>query len=466
MNIGGAGAALASHDHSTTGPHHGVATTATPPNLHSGAVTSPVVAITHSADGQGVLEAGSDGAVYAFGDATNVGSMSGTPLSRPVVGMASTPSGNGYWMAASDGGIFNFGNAAFYGSTGAMRLNNPVVGIAATPDGGGYWLVASDGGIFAFGDAGFFGSTGAMRLNRPVVGMTSSPTGNGYRLVASDGGLFSFGDAAFYGSGGNLTFSSPIVGMSTTPDGAGYWMVAAHGGVLHYGDAWPQGVNSGQASSTAAPPPAVSSVSSSPAASGNPASYTFENTNADGTPVRYNACAPIHYVLNSSEAPPGALAMVQQAISALSGATGINFVYDGASSEFPSLERNWGTLANPAPVLIAWEHQGQTDFLNAPGDAGEGGSAYAPNSAGQNVYLSGAVALDAGTSLAPGRTYPSNWEPLLLHELGHVMGLGHTQDPYQIMHPSFTANSPDHYNAGDLTGLRLLGASQGCVSTN
>ncbi|HEX2851009.1 MAG TPA: IPT/TIG domain-containing protein, partial [Acidimicrobiales bacterium] len=115
--------------------------------------------------------AGSDGSVYAFGDAAALGDTAGAPLNLPVVGMAGTPSGDGYWLVASDGGIFAFGDAAFHGSTGAIRLNRPIVGMASTPSGDGYWLVATDGGIFAFGDAAFYGSTGDIHLNSPIVGM-------------------------------------------------------------------------------------------------------------------------------------------------------------------------------------------------------------------------------------------------------------------------------------------------------
>jgi hypothetical protein len=70
----------------------------------------------------------------------------------------------------SDGGVFAFGDAGYYGSTGAIRLAMPVVSMAATPDGRGYWLVGSDGGVFAFGTAPYYGSTGATRLARAVVG--------------------------------------------------------------------------------------------------------------------------------------------------------------------------------------------------------------------------------------------------------------------------------------------------------
>ena len=156
---------------------------------------------------------------------------------KPIVAMAATPDGQGYWLVGSDGGVFAYGDANFYGSTGAIHLNEPIVGMAATPDGRGYWLVASDGGIFTFGDAAFYGSTGAIHLNEPIVGMAPTPDGQGYWLVASDGGIFTFGDAAFYGSTGAIHLNEPIVGMAPTPDGQGYWLVASDGGIFTYGDA-------------------------------------------------------------------------------------------------------------------------------------------------------------------------------------------------------------------------------------
>jgi subtilisin family serine protease len=180
---------------------------------------------------------GSDGGIFAFGDARFLGSTGAVRLNKPIVGMAATPAGAGYWLVASDGGIFAFGDGGFFGSTGAVRLNRPIVGMAPTPSGRGYWLVASDGGIFAFGDAGFFGSTGAVPLNKPIVGMTSTPTGQGYWLVASDGGIFAFGDARFSGSTGAVPLNKPIVGMASTPTGRGYWLVASDGGIFAFGDA-------------------------------------------------------------------------------------------------------------------------------------------------------------------------------------------------------------------------------------
>jgi hypothetical protein len=85
--------------------------------------------------------------------------------------MAPTRTGKGYWLVGSDGGIFAYGDAVFYGSVGGAEQKKPIVAITATPFGKGYWLVASDGGVFAYGDARFLGSTGGVHLNQPIVGL-------------------------------------------------------------------------------------------------------------------------------------------------------------------------------------------------------------------------------------------------------------------------------------------------------
>jgi Cu/Zn superoxide dismutase len=156
----------------------------------------------------------SDGGIFAYGDASFLGSTGGMKLAKPVVGMAATPSGDGYWVVASDGGIFAYGDAPFLGSTGSLKLNQPVVGLAPTPSGQGYWLAAADGGVFAFGDAVLRGSLGGQKLNSPIVAMAATTTGDGYWLFAADGGVFAFGDAAFMGSTGGTRLNKQIVGAA------------------------------------------------------------------------------------------------------------------------------------------------------------------------------------------------------------------------------------------------------------
>jgi hypothetical protein len=209
-------------------------------------LSSPVVGMAATPDGEGYWLVTRRGAVHRFGSARSYGSATSLPLAAPAVGMVSTPGGRGYWIATSDGGVFTFGDAGFHGSMGGRRLNAPIIAVVAAPDGEGYWLVAADGGIFTFGSARFYGSTGAMRLNAPVVGMAAVPDGEGYWLVAADGGIFSFGSARFFGSTGAMRLVQPVVGMAATGDGRGYWLAARDGGVFTFGRASFEGSAAGR----------------------------------------------------------------------------------------------------------------------------------------------------------------------------------------------------------------------------
>ena len=208
--------------------------TSAPTSITVGPTLFGAVGMAATPDGGGYWIARSDGAVSAFGDAADYGSMFGQALNKPIVGIAATHDGGGYWLVASDGGIFSFGDATFYGSTGSIHLNKPIVGMTATPDGKGYYFVASDGGVFTYGDAVFQGSMGSTPLNQPVVGMAVDGATGGYWLVAADGGIFSF-NAPFLGSTGSIRLNKPIVGMEAAPDGSGYRFVASDGGVFCYG---------------------------------------------------------------------------------------------------------------------------------------------------------------------------------------------------------------------------------------
>ena len=192
------------------------------------------------APSKGYWQVGSDGGIFAFGQAPFEGSTGGKKLNQPVIGMAPTPDGGGYWLVAKDGGVFNFGSASFYGSLPGLKVKvSNVVGIAANADGGGYWLVAKDGGVFGFGDAKYFGSLPALNVKvSDIVGIAPTSDGNGYWLVAKDGGVFGFGDAKYFGSLPALNVKvSNVVGIAPTSDGNGYWLVGSDGGVFNFGDA-------------------------------------------------------------------------------------------------------------------------------------------------------------------------------------------------------------------------------------
>ena len=228
------------------------------------------------------------------------------------------------------------------------------------------------------------------------------------------------------------------------------------------------GVAAGKHSTVAEPAPRVQAASaqvSPPPAPAPVATGDFAFLAHDGDrPVRYDPCTPIHYIVNLTRAPAGASTDVRQAIAELSQATGLTFVADGTTDEVPMAHR--GMQKNSRypgwpPVLIAWVDPAQSDLLSG-GAIGEGGSTWIGNP-GSEVYVTGIVAIDAtqNRKLAPGFGGDSVGS-VLLHELGHVVGLDHVADATQIMYATVTGK-PAVYGQGDLAGLSELGRSHGCL---
>jgi sugar lactone lactonase YvrE len=189
---------------------------------------------TPSFNGYWILD--NRGSVFPFGDAAALGRVPASELRKgeKVTSLSSTPSGKGYWIFTNRGRVFPVGDATHFGDEADVDLNGPVLNSVATPSGLGYYMVASDGGVFTHGDARFHGSMGATPLNAPVESLVPNGDRAGYWLVASDGGIFSFGSSPFRGSMGDKKLNKPVVGMVRY--GNGYLMVAADGGIFNFSD--------------------------------------------------------------------------------------------------------------------------------------------------------------------------------------------------------------------------------------
>ena len=186
-----------------------------------------------------------------------------------------------------------------------------------------------------------------------------------------------------------------------------------------------------------------------------------------GQPLRWNPCEPIHYVVNLGPAPAGSLGDVQDAVFRVAGITGITFEYEGLSDEFPSPDRD---LVQPdrygdrwAPVLIAWVDPRASAFDFEP-DGHDAAAIASPFAApGTGVLVSGVIVLNAVDPNPPGFTLPGDQGPVLLHELAHVLGLGHVKQRGELMEPY--GGGVTDYGPGDLEGLSRLGRGSGCLTT-
>lgn len=197
-------------------------------------------------------------------------------------------------------------------------------------------------------------------------------------------------------------------------------------------------------------------------------SYVFIEGASKDHFVAYDPCRPIHYVTRPDNGPAGGRALITQAVAAASKATGLVFIDDGETTEAYRDDRSpyqpdrYGKRW--APVLFVWATRAeQPKFVvsRAPvvkNVAGLGGSQSIEGASGSRVFVSGTVQLNAPV-LSETMTRPNGRalvQAVVEHEIGHVLGLGHVQDPTQLMYEN-TQSGITTYQPGDLAGLAKLG---------
>lgn len=205
------------------------------------------------------------------------------------------------------------------------------------------------------------------------------------------------------------------------------------------------------------------------AAAGATAGFAVSLENADGDPVRLDPCHTYDYVVQRGGLDAEtAAAEVGAGFAALEEATGIAFRFAGFTDErfpHPADPREPPRL----PILVSLERAADSSALL------EGASAHHAIS-GQplgGLALASPVNVRPGVSVLAGGAVVINEElepaqraRVLLHELGHLAGLDHPDDPAQLMATPVPQTGPTAYRDGDRAGLEALGAPRGCALTD
>lgn len=203
----------------------------------------------------------------------------------------------------------------------------------------------------------------------------------------------------------------------------------------------------------------------------NPRGPARAHTFAASPTARWNSCRVIGYRVNAARARPGALKDAKGALRRVHQATGLRFAYNGGTTIIP--QSFFDSYPSDSALVIAWAKPGDSPLLTqgAGWPLGVGGSAWTygfHDATGAKVsrIRSGHVVIDSTqqdrspAGFGRGKTRGE----LLMHELGHAVGLQHTYDTRQIMYPLMQSGSA-RWGTGDLAGLAALGANQGCVTS-
>lgn len=194
-------------------------------------------------------------------------------------------------------------------------------------------------------------------------------------------------------------------------------------------------------------------------------SYVF-STLLDGRPVRWDPCTPIRWTANTARGPAGGLEVLQEAVTRVAQITGTSWQYVGPSTaNATSAYLPKSAQASYPPVLLGWTDGASSDLLAGQAQSVLGMTRTAwfgiQRADGSKVAATRAavIAFDRTDNL-PLRGATS-WKALALHELGHVMGLGHVGDRTQLMASVLPPVSD--LQAGDQAGLTRVGRTAGCV---
>lgn len=188
--------------------------------------------------------------------------------------------------------------------------------------------------------------------------------------------------------------------------------------------------------------------------------YVFSNTQPNtAQPIGFDPCRPVEFVVYAVHQPRGTDGVIDSAIQEISAASGLQFVYRGPAQN-PLLREPSPDGSVHEPVVIGWARPQDVERFEEQ-SAGLGGSTHAWNAErGEFEYVTGLAVINSAAAeemlaQVDGRKHV---RAVVMHELGHVLGLGHVDDRDQLMYHDNLGTT--ELGDGDREGLAALGAGR------
>jgi hypothetical protein len=203
--------------------------------------------------------------------------------------------------------------------------------------------------------------------------------------------------------------------------------------------------------------PTVSPVSTAtpvPTPSGSAGGYVFSLLDPTGEPVRFDVCRTLNWSVDGTAAEKE---LTRAAVADLASASGLVFKEVPWDGFRPLIDLLPMDPNHPVQLVVRWSSADEVPDL--AGDvAGVAESRSWSSSDRKRSWISfSAVVIERNASYELRRSGGNTIWPILLHELGHAVGLSHVTDRTQVMYGSTWSGTADRYQDGDRAGLALVG---------